>query len=373
MAVTPGEWMQATEMEAVLSNVAQLTTIAQHERAWTGAFDVLVGRRLTEQCKPESKLDCIPLDGDMSKIKRVLKLAATDVGKTAQARAYAEAGRRFGKDLTSRQLIAAILDVRTKNLDHFKNSNEKLKAKAALKAAYIAWGKQAHSFSSAILQSHDKQRTIKLEGAGAAEAPPTKKQKVSDVLEWDEEAGEGDVFSSLEHQLEVEFAGVWTVWMRGVNVPWASLFPLAPSSVKQEDPISNKNLEDWLTLDMRVVFKWLSGEAQVVTLAEATKEATKQTVEVHGFAGKMGYLVPMAFAYTGDNIASSFCERMNSAAKNVLTDSRTLLDARELEMVVVLRINRDFMVYMKENHPGVVAAFGLDAQRAAAAAKAEVQ
>jgi len=124
---------------------------------------------------------------------------------------------------------------------------------------------------------------------------------------------------------------------------------------------------------MRVVFKWLSGEAQVVTLAEATKEATKQTVEVHGFAGKLGYLVAMAFAYTGDNIASSFCERMNSAAKNVLTDSRTLLDARELEMVVVLRINRDFMVYMKENHPGVVAAFGLDAQRAAAAAKAEVQ
>ena len=36
LAVTPGEWMQATEMEAVLSNVAQLTTIAQHERAWTG-------------------------------------------------------------------------------------------------------------------------------------------------------------------------------------------------------------------------------------------------------------------------------------------------------------------------------------------------
>ena len=87
-------------------------------------------------------------------MKRVLKLAATDVGKTAQARAYAEAGRRFGKDLTSRQLIAAILDVRTKNLDHFKNSSEKVKAKAALKAAYIAWGKQAHSFSSALLQSH---------------------------------------------------------------------------------------------------------------------------------------------------------------------------------------------------------------------------
>jgi hypothetical protein len=86
--------------------------------------------------------------------------------------------------------------------------------------------------------------------------------------------------------------------------------------VKQGDAISNKNLEDWLTLDMRVVFKWLSGEAQVVALAEATTEATKQTPKVHGFAGKLGYLVAMAFAYTGDNTASSFYERMNSAARS---------------------------------------------------------
>jgi hypothetical protein len=39
-------------------------------------------------------------------------------------------------------------------------------------------------------------------------------------------------------------------------------------------------------------------------------------------------------------------------------------------MVVVLRINRTSMVYMKENHPEVVVAFSLDAQRAAAAAAA---
>jgi hypothetical protein len=61
-----------------------------------------------------------------------------------------------------------------------------------------------------------KQHTIKLEGA-AAEAPPTKQQKASDALEWDDEAGEGDAFNSLEHQLGVEFAGVWAVWMVGVE------------------------------------------------------------------------------------------------------------------------------------------------------------
>jgi hypothetical protein len=40
----------------------------------------------------------------------------------------------------------------------------------------------------------------------------------------------------------------------------------------------------------------------------------------------------MAFAYTGEHsIASSFCERMDLAAGDALTDARTLLDERELE------------------------------------------
>jgi hypothetical protein len=47
----------------------------------------------------------------------------------------------------------------------------------------------------------------------------------------------------------------------------------------------------------------------------------------------------MAFAYTGDNMGSSFCERINSVAKDILTEERTLLDERELEMAAVLRMD----------------------------------
>jgi hypothetical protein len=46
--------------------------------------------------------------------------------------------RRFGKELTSRQCIAAILDVRTKNLSHFEDIKEKQKAKDFVRRAYIA-------------------------------------------------------------------------------------------------------------------------------------------------------------------------------------------------------------------------------------------
>ena len=142
------------------------------------------------------------------------------------------------------------------------------------------------------------------------------------------------------------------MWMRDVN---------GPSSVRQDYPISSDNLEDWLTLDMRVVFKWLSGVTQMMTVAEATATGAKRTTKVDGFAGKLDYLVAMAFAYTGDNISSSFCERINSVAKDILTQERTSLDPTELEMVAVLRINRTFMEYMKEKHPELVARFALAA------------
>jgi hypothetical protein len=117
---------------------------------------------------------------------------------------------------------------------------------------------------------------------------------------------------------------------------------------------------------MRRVFDWLSGKTQSITHKEATTSAAAHVVTVLGFKGKLGNIVPMAFAYTGDNMSSSFCERMNSAAKNVMTEGRTLLHAEELEMAVVLRINRDFMEYMELVHPQLVTEF--EAKAAAAAA-----
>jgi len=50
--------------------------------------------------------------------------------------------------------------------------------------------------------------------------------------------------------------------------------------------------------------------------------------------------------------SQSFCERVNSIAKDVMTDAHTLMDDEELEMLVTLRMNRKFMEYMrgKYNH-----------------------
>jgi hypothetical protein len=218
-------------------------------------------------------------------------------------------------------------------------------------------------------------------GAGAQ---PSKKQKVDggDLvgggggainqvdLDWDDDE-ETVAVMSLAEQLEAEFSQVWHTWMKEVKVPWPLLFPEAPQAVQQGDETDLENLEDWLTLDMRRVFMWLSGNSQCITHKEATGSTPAHKVTAAGFKGKLGYIVAMAFAFTGDNLGSSFCERINSDAKNVMTEGRTLLDPTELEMVVVLRINRDFMEYMKLKHPQLVTEFQEKAAVAAAAAAAK--
>jgi len=69
-----------------------------------------------------------------------------------------------------------------------------------------------------------------------------------------------------------------------------------------------------------------------------------------------GYLPQMATTSRnsiGAFLAASFCERINSAANQVVTKGSTLLSDAEVKMLVVLRVNRRFMAYMREHHPEV--------------------
>ena len=48
--------------------------------------------------------------------------------------------------------------------------------------------------------------------------------------------------------------------------------------------------------------------------------------------------------------SQSYCERVNSIAKDVMTDAHTLMSSEELEMMVTLRMNRKFMKYMRHTY-----------------------
>jgi len=49
--------------------------------------------------------------------------------------------------------------------------------------------------------------------------------------------------------------------------------------------------------------------------------------------------------------AESFCERILSEANDVCHDGNTLLDTEEINMLVVSRMNREFIQHMREMQP----------------------
>jgi len=54
-----------------------------------------------------------------------------------------------------------------------------------------------------------------------------------------------------------------------------------------------------------------------------------------------------------DLLAPSFCERTNSCANQVVTFMDTLLGDGKIEKLVMCRMNRDFLVFMREHYPQV--------------------
>ena len=69
--------------------------------------------------------------------------------------------------------------------------------------------------------------------------------------------------------------------------------------------------------------------------------------------GWIPLLASCTYAQIGALNAESFCERVLSCANLVLTEGNTLLDDEEIEMLVILRMNRDFMEFMRTNYPDV--------------------
>ena len=66
-----------------------------------------------------------------------------------------------------------------------------------------------------------------------------------------------------------------------------------------------------------------------------------------------GWIPRMAscsYAQIGALNAESFCERVLSCANLSLTEGNTMLGVEELEMLVVLRMNRKFMDFMRAHY-----------------------
>ena len=74
------------------------------------------------------------------------------------------------------------------------------------------------------------------------------------------------------------------------------------------------------------------------------------------FRSRYGWLPQLWECYAAGNTAPSYCERMisGSVANDVMTEGRTLLDDPKLEMLAILRMNREFMEFMRAEFPDIM-------------------
>ena len=79
----------------------------------------------------------------------------------------------------------------------------------------------------------------------------------------------------------------------------------------------------------------------------------KVMAAIDGNEGRYGFISKMAECRLGAPHASGYPERMNALGKYLMSEGRTLIGDEELEMLVVLRMNRKFMEYMKKKYPKV--------------------
>jgi hypothetical protein len=66
---------------------------------------------------------------------------------------------------------------------------------------------------------------------------------------------------------------------------------------------------------------------------------------------KFGYLPMMTVAVLGVLNAESFCERVLSCVKLVVSDLHVSLKADEIRILVMIRMNHEFMEYMRASYP----------------------
>ena len=68
-------------------------------------------------------------------------------------------------------------------------------------------------------------------------------------------------------------------------------------------------------------------------------------------SAKFGYLPMMTVATLGALNAESFCERVWSCVMLVVSDLHVSLKPEKIRMLVMLRMNREFIEYMRASYP----------------------
>jgi hypothetical protein len=324
------QWKAAAEMEAVLEIVRQVTTYSQSEREGTGAYDLVLTFHLLNSLKAGKPLQVVQLGQPEVRSKPVRRAVPdnelTATGMECKARALAEAQRRHSESsFTDSQLLALVLDFRTKNLS-LLSENLKQRAELVARNSYVQYSLAADKYEASL-----RAASAATAGLESGAEPATKKVKIEPGLQPVEEEDDdmgftlpGEDLSDGEEALaqlssvefyEANFNNEYRRW-KHLKVDFTK-----PPFNMEELPKSYMSM-----IDLPV------GEYYRDTLVKQKE---------------LGIIPAMARLTLGKNRASSFNERINSVAKDVMDPTRTDLGAAMQEALTLLRVNKEFMEYVR--------------------------
>ena len=295
-------------------------------------------------------------------------------------RATLECERRFGENdteringtpikLTSRQLMATLLDVRTKDCLHITDEQRK-KAVELLAEEYVKFSAQSHDYHQRALemkQAQEKKQAQESKATASAivtsSTPPMKKIKSRSL-------NESQLISSTAG-FRCDGTTAFTDSEDSSDQEIAAMAPAPVLSLHERQIVYResfkKHFKKWrtLTLDWKQLFpqeslSWSNAAApdKVADLMLLPVGKVYKNIIAAGNAEDptYGFLPLMAGcskAQIGALNAESYAERVLSAANLIVTDGNTLLHDDLIEKLVLLRINRDFIKYMRATYKNV--------------------
>ena len=330
--VSATRWQELAECDGVLDLVAFLTTTAQYEAAWTGSYrEIIQVRKVSNKMfEDASGLKIINIWAPSLSSKPNTKTVAADgltaLGKECKRRAKLEAHRRntmVGGKMSCRDHLAILLDQRTVNSEVL-SAEDRMDGQVLLEAEY---GIYAEKFEVKRPTKEDKQTKTPIK------TPPKGMMKHTEC--WSDLDSESDSDEDeLDERLKLEFKESWRAW-RKLHIDWHHRYPnlkqVQATRAQQEGASDAMNdLLAYIDLDLAPLYLDLLHQADEKLL---------------------GRFPLMALTVLGNNMAASFCERVNSAANLIMHHGRTLLKDEHLRKLCILRMNRDFIDFMKESYP----------------------
>ena len=352
------DWSTMAEFEAVLNATRVTSTLSQIEKDYMAAFTMLIKSLCMKKLRAAT-LDVIDADrvGASPRVaRRSVDVAdLSEHGNTARVRALLEGERRWCGNTTEgvlnlpiemgrHELLAMVLDKRTLAASHV-TSEQRAKALTVFEEEYVVFSKTANEYEKACAlkrreeaDAEEEEVEVKPEPSASTQTSSLASGDVYDAeMKWsDDEDEDEDACREVdaEQAAQDEARRALKAWKK-FKVEWLELYP----ALKEHRA---KEMRDKEPLD-------LTSDLMRLDIGKLYNEVGRsdQGRRTYGFIPLMA---SCSIGQLGALSAESYCERVISCANNVMNDGNTLLNDAELEQLVVLRMNCEFMQFMRKNY-----------------------